>query len=923
MITKKRFLHLFLYQLLFLSASAQNFLGTQGFNYGGVFSMQTQPASVVDSRLMFDVGLGGFSTTMINNYLSIDGKKMALGGTRPNGGNWQTSQFQRNLKNDKKYYGYMNSDLYIPLLHFMITTTKKSGIGFQTRLRSFTTLDNVDGYLLNNLYTKNRNPYYYGREIDADRTRFTQTTFVDYAFTYGRILMDDGQNFLKMGATGKIMQGLGASYGYAKDLKMTFTSDTTMNIRSADLRFGGGTNVDPVPNFSNPDSIGAALQTLYKASFPTGWGWDMGFVYEYRPNIADYEYEVNGKKGRLRYENKYKLRLGASVLDLGYVTLKQKTQVIGLAGVDKNDINISGVQTNSVGSISNFFSGQQGAGLTEDRKEDVKFRMALPTTLCFQADYRVNKKLYVNAIYTKSFKRNNWVRSIHGVSSLTITPRWEMNYVTSAIPITFDQNAGLNVGFAVSTSLLPIPKIEKFMPIHVVFGSSNSLSAPFTKKVRGTDVYFGLHLCIPYRNNDIDFDGTINRKDKCVEQPGPKELKGCPDLDGDKVPDKDDECPSTPGKIALKGCPDIDNDNVPDAKDECPTVKGSPKLNGCPDRDGDQVVDYKDDCPDVRGKKELKGCPDRDNDNVPDAKDKCPTVKGSIAAEGCPDDDEDGIVNEDDKCPKEKGSKASKGCPDDDEDGIVNKDDKCPTIAGKANTKGCPDADNDGIPDAEDDCPDKAGDKNGKGCPKEEVIVVNDPNNPTNNNGTNDPKNPANTGINDPKNPTNTGGVNDPKNPNNTNNTPSNPNDRDNDGIVNQKDLCPDLAGSFGNNGCPPSREVPEFIKKAFETIEFDVAKWDIKLEYFDELDGLAYYLRLNPDINLYLKGNTDSDGSEKSNEALSIHRAEAVKEYLVAHGVPSNRLKTQGFGETRPKVANESPENKQKNRRVEVEIWQ
>jgi len=47
--------------LLLLSSAlfSQNFLGTQGFSYGGVFSMQTQPAAVADSRMIFDVGLGG------------------------------------------------------------------------------------------------------------------------------------------------------------------------------------------------------------------------------------------------------------------------------------------------------------------------------------------------------------------------------------------------------------------------------------------------------------------------------------------------------------------------------------------------------------------------------------------------------------------------------------------------------------------------------------------------------------------------------------------------------------------------------------------------------------------------------------------------------------------------------------------------
>lgn len=65
--------------------------------------------------------------------------------------------------------------------------------------------------------------------------------------------------------------------------------------------------------------------------------------------------------------------------------------------------------------------------------------------------------------------------------------------------------------------------------------------------------------------------------------------------------------------------------------------------------------------------------------------------------------------------------------------------------------------------------------------------------------------------------------------------------------------------------------------------------------------------------------GHTDSTGSDAVNEALSKKRAEAVATYLSSRGVPSDRVKTEGAGESQPIADNATPEGRANNRRVEV----
>lgn len=82
-----------------------------------------------------------------------------------------------------------------------------------------------------------------------------------------------------------------------------------------------------------------------------------------------------------------------------------------------------------------------------------------------------------------------------------------------------------------------------------------------------------------------------------------------------------------------------------------------------------------------------------------------------------------------------------------------------------------------------------------------------------------------------------------------------------------------------------------------------------------------AEILRANPTVMVRIEGHTDSTGSAESNLTLSQARAQTVMDSLIAQGIAAERLSATGFGETRPKVPDTSPENRAINRRVEFII--
>ncbi|HEY6506201.1 MAG TPA: OmpA family protein [Chitinophagaceae bacterium] len=101
----------------------------------------------------------------------------------------------------------------------------------------------------------------------------------------------------------------------------------------------------------------------------------------------------------------------------------------------------------------------------------------------------------------------------------------------------------------------------------------------------------------------------------------------------------------------------------------------------------------------------------------------------------------------------------------------------------------------------------------------------------------------------------------------------------------------------------------------------FDFDKWDLRSESFIELDRVVTLLKDNPAIEIEMSAHTDSRGSDDYNFKLSDNRARSVMEYILSKGIATTRIRSQGYGETKPVAANDTDENRQLNRRVEFTI--
>ena len=230
------------------------------------------------------------------------------------------------------------------------------------------------------------------------------------------------------------------------------------------------------------------------------------------------------------------------------------------------------------------------------------------------------------------------------------------------------------------------------------------------------------------------------------------------------------------------------------------------------------------------------------------------------------DTDKDGVADKYDKCPNTPiNVKVDKdGCPiDTDVDGVADYLDKClDTPAGVAvDANGCPiDTDGDGIADYLDKCSDT----------------------------------PANVAV-------------------DANGCPV---DTDGDGIPDYLDKCPDVAAKGTKDGCP------EAVNALFQNIEFEFGSDRLTRGSYPTLNQIAITLIANPSsIKMSVAGYTDYIGSNEYNLKLSVRRANSVKKYLMKRHVPTTSITITGYGEENPVAPNETPEGRQKNRRVELQI--
>jgi outer membrane protein OmpA-like peptidoglycan-associated protein len=101
----------------------------------------------------------------------------------------------------------------------------------------------------------------------------------------------------------------------------------------------------------------------------------------------------------------------------------------------------------------------------------------------------------------------------------------------------------------------------------------------------------------------------------------------------------------------------------------------------------------------------------------------------------------------------------------------------------------------------------------------------------------------------------------------------------------------------------------------------FDTGSYTLKPGAREMLAKISGIVLAHPGLNLQIEGHTDSVGSDEFNQQLSEHRANSVGNFLAQQGVSASSITARGFGKMQPVATNDTPEGRQRNRRVEIVV--
>lgn len=452
-----------------LSLFSQTGHGFSFDNYSGIYGTTTNPANTAQSKYRWHInGLSynhmGTADFGAINYLDIE--------ANPNGFNG--INFNNNIDNSSdNNFIISDSDVMLPSVLYNIND--KHAVGLILRSRAFSDYNNFNGQFFADL-----NNGFETAEESTFNSTFNNTSHYwgEIGINYGLVLVNSNYHFIKIGGTAKYLMGSQAVEARGT-LAGSYTTGTT-----GDVAF---TNVDLIYLKTAEKDFQNESQKFYTNAFEnfgdngSGYGGDIGIVYEWRPRETN-RVNVRSNVGAV---NTYKLKISASVLDIGSIKYTKSNKTDPDNSIDLQNLTIEQNSTALVSKndINNgLIEVLKGSPNISSNPQQGKVTFALPQSLNIGLDYIIfnDKSYYVNLNYLKSLTKSEDVYTNSRLDLITLTPRYETQKLSVYLPITYEQNSSdVYAGFGVRYGSITI-------------GSAALSSLVMDGKMK--HLYFGLNL---------------------------------------------------------------------------------------------------------------------------------------------------------------------------------------------------------------------------------------------------------------------------------------------------------------------------------------------------------------------------------------------------------------------------------------------
>ena len=440
---------------------SQDFAGFRTISSTGVNGVFFNPANIADNRYKTDVNLFSISSFIGNNSASFKLKNFTQT-FHPDSAAHQFFGRSAGTAN-----GLLSADVHGPSA--MFAAGKKTTVAVTTRARLMGNVIDFDGQMVNDVFENPEISRSFPYQMTARNMAVNLNAWTEYGVSIATVLKDAGKHFIKGGITVKLLGGAMNTYMQLGNFNATLNEDVqtheylTKTTGSMVLGFSGL----PTQNIRATDVI--KMKSI-------GVGLDYGFVYEYRPDFENEDFASA--------RNKYKLKIGVAVLDLGsikYAKDMQRSGAFKLNITGNNRFYLMDLKRVDFDKYNSFFKSRRSYFVTDTAKNNItKISVPLPSTFQLQVDYHLRESFFINLSSAISLSSSDSAYNSRYFGSVSLTPRFESEIADVFLPINYNKYTKFSAGLGARVG-------------PVFFGSGSFFTSLFGKS-KQADAFIGVHI---------------------------------------------------------------------------------------------------------------------------------------------------------------------------------------------------------------------------------------------------------------------------------------------------------------------------------------------------------------------------------------------------------------------------------------------
>jgi hypothetical protein len=408
--------------IIAFNGRAQEMHGFVNSNYAGITGSYINPTSILNSKLFLDIVPFGLHVNIDNNYIFLAKDEYKFSRFVTPG-----AQFPEHGEDSRAFYDNFNTDLKDAYTEVRVIgpsgmfAFNDQAFGFSSGFRTIVSGQSIP-YELAKFAVEglDYSPLHRINFINEHKFRAAGLAFAEIAGTYSRVLYKRNRDHFSAGITIKGLFGTAGGFGYVENVDYMLPNEDTLIVYNTNGKMGVSLPID----YYNNDVL--IPGKLFRGS---GIGLDFGITYQKK--IMGHSNKGYSLPCEYPYEP-YRYRIGFSIIDFGSIRFKRDARYLELIDQSTYWADLSRYTytnlDNLFRTVSYEFSGDSSALIIANA-----FSIWLPAAISMQADFRINKRIYVNGTIVHPLIISN-AQAVRP-PQVSLTPRWESSYFGFAVPL--------------------------------------------------------------------------------------------------------------------------------------------------------------------------------------------------------------------------------------------------------------------------------------------------------------------------------------------------------------------------------------------------------------------------------------------------------------------------------------------------------